>query len=244
MDLEQVKFLAGISKELPREKINEVFKFLKSFKKNSDNNTREIERLLKKYFEITGSPTINPDGTVDIEGDCILKQDKTVNQLPVKFGKVSGKFDCFNNQLTSLIGAPQSVGGDFHCGNNQLTSLEGAPQSVGGYFSCSNNQLTSLAGAPQSVGGSFNCGDNQLTSLVGAPQSVGGYFDCQWSPTLPLLRTVVAKKVVIWKGNNHFKEINDILNSSIKDNPGSYRKAAIDARRKLIDAGYEGNAKW
>jgi hypothetical protein len=204
----------------------------------------EIEELLKEYFKITGTPTINPDGTVDITGDCSLKSDKKVNQLPVKFGKVSGNFDCSHNQLTSLVGAPQSVGGYFDCGYNKLTSLIGAPQSVGGYFSCHRNQLTSLVGSPQSVGGYFSCYFNQLTSLEGAPQSVGRAFRCDWSPTLPLLRTVVAKEVVIWKGDTRFKEINDILNSSIKDNPGSYRKAALDAKRKLIDAGFKGNAKW
>jgi hypothetical protein len=246
----------------------------------------EIKKLLKKYFKIEGTPTIKLDGTVDIEGYCELKQDKKVNQLPVKFGEVSGNFWCDHNQLTSLEGAPQSVGGWFICADNQLTSLEGAPQSVGGWFTCAENQLTSLVGAPrsvignfscdnnqlislegappsvsgdflcsynqltsligapQSVGGYFACYYNQLTSLIGAPQSVGGIFSCDWSPTLPLLRTVVAKEVIIYTGNNQFKEITDILNSSIKDNLGSYRKAALDAKRKLIDAGFKGNAKW
>jgi hypothetical protein len=227
-------------------------------------NQTEIEGLLKEYFDIKGTPTINPDGTVDIEGACELKTDKKVNELPVKFGKVSGDFYCnynqlislvgapqsvggwfycYNNQLTSLIGAPRSVGGGFHCYDNQLTSLVGAPQSVRDFY-CSYNQLTSLIGAPQSVGGDFYCYNNQLTSLDGAPQSVGGDFHCNWSPTLPLLRTVVAKEVVIYDNESEFEEINDILNSSIKDNPGSYRKAALDAKRKLIDAGFEGNAKW
>ena len=141
----------------------------------------EIERLLEEYFTITGKPTINPDGTVDIEGHCFLKPTIKVSQLPVKFGKVSGYFDCRFNQLTSLEGAPQSVGGGFVC---------------------------------------------------------------NWSPTLPLLRTVVAKRVGVYKGDNLFKEINDILDSCIEKNPGSYRGAALDAKRKLTDAGYKDNAKW
>ena len=49
---------------------------------------------------------------------------------------VTGKFYCHNNNLTSLYGAPKSVGGNFHCHNNNLTTLQGAPQSVGGRFSC------------------------------------------------------------------------------------------------------------
>jgi hypothetical protein len=169
------------------------------------------------------------------------------NQLTSLVGapqSVGGGFYCYSNKLTSLVGAPQSVGGGFYCYSNQLISLVGAPQSVGGDFYCGDNQLTSLVGAPHSVGGGFYCYSNKLTSLVGAPQSVGGIFNCDWSPTLPLLRTVVAKEVVIYDDESEFKEISDILNSSIEDNPGSYRKAALDAKRKLIDAGFKGNAKW
>ena len=54
-------------------------------------------------------------------------------------------FDCRNNHLTSLIGAPKYVGGWFDCNNNQLTSLAGAPKYVGGSFDCYNNpELTTL----------------------------------------------------------------------------------------------------
>ena len=34
------------------------------------------------------------------------------------------------------------MGGYFDCSNNQLTSLKGAPQSVGGYFDCSDNPVS------------------------------------------------------------------------------------------------------
>jgi len=91
---------------------------------------------------------------------------------------VKGLFNCSGNQLTSLQGAPQTVGGNFYCNHNQLTSLQGAPQTVGGNFYCSNNQLTSLQGAPQTVEGDFYCNHNQLTSLQGAPQIVEGDFYC------------------------------------------------------------------
>jgi hypothetical protein len=58
--------------------------------------------------------------------------------------------------LTSLTGAPQTVGGEFGCTDNKLTSLEGAPETVGGEFSCYNNRLTSLAGAPKTIRGEFS----------------------------------------------------------------------------------------
>ena len=89
-----------------------------------------------------------------------------------------GGFYCYNNQLTTLDGAPKEVGGDFYCSNNQLTTLDGAPKEVGGGFYCYNNQLTTLDGAPKEVGGGFYCSNNQLTTLDGAPKEVGGGFYC------------------------------------------------------------------
>jgi len=108
----------------------------------------------------------------------------SVNQLTSLEGapsSVGGYFWCSYNQLTSLEGAPSSVGGNFRCFNNQLTSLKGAPTSVGGDFRCYDNQLISLKGAPASVGGDFNCYNNKLTTLEGAPSSVGGYFNCSFN---------------------------------------------------------------
>jgi hypothetical protein len=91
---------------------------------------------IENYFRIKKYEIV--DGLINTSGDVTLI--KKVSQLPFKFNKVgghfSGHFNCYNNQLTSLIGAPISVGGTFDCSNNQLTSLEGAPTSVGGCFYC------------------------------------------------------------------------------------------------------------
>ncbi len=114
--------------------------------------------------------TINPDGTIDVEGDVDLTAMK-LKKLPFKFGKVTGDFYCRNNKLTSLEGAPTSVGGSFYCYYNKLTSLKGGPTSVEGDFYCNDNELTSLEGAPTSVGGVFYCRDNQLTSLKYLPKA-------------------------------------------------------------------------
>ena len=91
---------------------------------------------------------------------------------------VGGNFNCSSNSLTTLVGAPESVGGNFNCSSNSLMTLEGAPESVVGGFNCRTNKLTSLEGAPKRVGGGFGCSANMLTSLVGAPESVGGHFNC------------------------------------------------------------------
>jgi hypothetical protein len=113
-------------------------------------------------------------------GKSLVGMEINGKTLPVE-GKWEGVFDCSYKQLTSLEGAPSSVGGDFYCDRNQLTSLEGAPSSVSGNFYCSDNKLTSLEGAPSSVGGDFYCHNNHLTSLEGAPSSVDGDFSCSYN---------------------------------------------------------------
>ena len=107
---------------------------------------------------------LNPQtGFVDVVGGFYCTEQGLTDLKGVRFGKVSGNFWCDGNQLTSLVGAPQSVGGGFYCENNQLTSLVGAPQTVNGDFWCDGNQLTSLEGVPKSVDGDFNCADNPVS---------------------------------------------------------------------------------
>ncbi len=89
--------------------------------------------------------TINPDGSIDVNGNVDLHNNE-LTKLPLKFNRVSGSFWCDNNQLTSLEGSPSYVGDDFWCYDNKLTSLEGSPKYVGGSFYCNNNQLTTLDG--------------------------------------------------------------------------------------------------
>jgi hypothetical protein len=135
-----------------------------------------IDSICKKYG-ITNY-TINSDGNVDVDGNVDLS-DKGLSKLPLKFGKVSGHFYCYSNQLESLEGGPIEVGRDFNCcSNNYLTTLEGGPSKVGGGFDCRHNQLTTLEGCPSDVGGNFYCNGNKLTTLEGCPSEVGGSFDC------------------------------------------------------------------
>jgi len=121
--------------------------------------------------------TKNADGTYSSEGDVDLSS-WALDKLPVKFKEVGGNFFCYDNNLTTLEGAPEEVGGNFSCGYNNLTSLKGAPKIVKGYFSCYNNQLTTLEGSPEEIGDSFICNNNQLTTLEGGPKKVGGDFYC------------------------------------------------------------------
>ena len=149
---------------------------------SSEEKNKIIQKNITKYIEsrIVGDVI---KGDVDIMNKNLKKITDILDFSKIE---VTGNFLCYDNQLTTLEGAPRRVGMGFYCNNNKLTSLEGAPQEIGffttnsrgGTFNCSNNKLTSLKGAPQKVGGGFYCDNNQLTSLTGAPREVGGHFYC------------------------------------------------------------------
>lgn len=139
----------------------------KDFSTNANGALKliEIVSFLNKYK--IKNTTINRDFTVDVEGDVNL-EGELLNEIPFQFGKVTGNFNCCNNNLTSLKGSPKYVGRDFSCGYNKLTSLKGSPEYVGGRFWGRSNKLTSLEGAPDYIGGSCNFDVNvELKSLKG-----------------------------------------------------------------------------
>ena len=65
----------------------------------------------------------NEDGSYDVDGDVDLSE-QGLKRLPVQFGKVSGNFWCYENQLTTLEGVPREVGGDFDCSYNPISVEE------------------------------------------------------------------------------------------------------------------------
>lgn len=107
---------------------------------------------------------VNPQtGLVDVNMSFQCSGQGPIGFNGVKFGHVVKNFNCYQSGLTSLVGAPQSVGGSFNCSMNSLVSLKGAPQSVSIAFICSYNSITSLEGAPQSVGGDFYFSGNPIS---------------------------------------------------------------------------------
>jgi hypothetical protein len=82
---------------------------------------------------------VNVTGTVNIS-------QLGLETLPVKFGTVGSNFDCSENELTTLEGAPSSVDDDFDCTYNKLTSLQGIHKIIkiiNGEFFCNDNPITS-----------------------------------------------------------------------------------------------------
>ena len=84
--------------------------------------------------------TINSKGEIDVDGDVDISY-IDFEELPYKFGRVSGFFDVsYNKNLKSLKNCPSKVRKWFSCSNcPQLDSLEGCPKEVKNYnFWCYN----------------------------------------------------------------------------------------------------------
>ena len=164
-----------------------------------ENLLKERESLLKKFLYNPQTNRYDYDGNL-YKNDLGILVSEDKDGFIINFGKITGNFNCYGLGLTSLKGAPQTVGGGFNCSINQLTSLKGAPTEVGGNFLCYKNKLTSLEGAPQTVGENFYCYSNQLTSLKRAPKKVGGDFYCYSNPNLHSLDGIGEVKGYIYKG--------------------------------------------
>jgi hypothetical protein len=112
------------------------------------------------------------DGTLVVPGTIDVSYNK-LKKLPNFSGViVQEHFFCYDNELTSLEGAPAAVG--IRCGvsTNRLTSLKGAPRTVGEDFWCSqNHSLVTLEGGPEYVGDTFGCQHTQVSSLECAPRT-------------------------------------------------------------------------
>ncbi len=100
---------------------------------------QEIIKICKKYK--IKNYNINHDGSIDVNGSVDLYSQE-LTELPLRFNKVTGYFNCDFNNLTTLKGSPKWVGDRFSCSDNKLTSLEFSPEYVKGPFECVDNQLT------------------------------------------------------------------------------------------------------
>ena len=123
--------------------------------KPDENGYITVDIIYQDNYEDYIGKCVNVTGDVSISG-------LNLTEIPIKFGKVGGNFDCSHNKLKNLKNAPKKVGRGFRCEFNQLTSLKGSPKIVGEEFCCSYNQLTTLDTAPNKVGGWFDCCENKV----------------------------------------------------------------------------------
>ena len=153
-----------------------IYLYMKYLKLFENFDQSEIDKICKKYnFQ---NYTINPDGSIDVDDNVWLGKEK-LTKLPLKFNRVTGSFNCINNQLTTLDGAPKEVGGDFICYGNKLTDLKGGPKYIDGDYDCSYNYLTTLDGVAEYGVNEFECGMNPINDLYKFFPDLKTYLDLQ-----------------------------------------------------------------
>jgi hypothetical protein len=141
----------------------------------SIHRSRNIYRLIVVYCEHILDVTYVKNGKVFVGGQS---DEKTVNMrkqsvsFPVKFGTISGNFDC---------------------SNTVLHTLSGGPVEVAGHFICNKINIDTLVGGPNRVGDNYECYANLLTTLQGLPEYVGYRMLLSWNENLPVLRLVTLK---------------------------------------------------
>jgi hypothetical protein len=151
----------------------------------------------------------NKTGLVDVSGDFDCSRLGLTDFKGIRFGNVKGYFNCSNNELTSLEGAPQKVTWKFDCSRNKIESLVGSPLVTGRYFDCSYNKLTNLEGVQKDLEDvNFDCSYNQIETLVGGPETGGWIFDCKGNKLKDLEGAPVKFKT--WSGSG--PEINYYAN--------------------------------
>jgi len=192
-------------------------------------------------YDVMGNVNFGYLGLNSLLEVATLLKELLGSKVLVRIRKVYGNFDCSDNPLKDLQGAPEWVEGSFLCYCNNLETLEGALKYVGGNFKCWGNYLKDLKGAPQSVGASFDCSDNQPISLEGAPRRVEGSFDC----CLNYLQTLQgAPEWVGWNFDCTFNELVSLEGAPkyvgkkfyCYGNPGKFTEEEV---RKLVDVGEE-----
>ncbi|MBQ8750772.1 MAG: hypothetical protein IJZ30_03960 [Alphaproteobacteria bacterium] len=143
---------------------------------------RRIE--MGNFFKDSSIDEINMFLRILPEGfklDCNIDlSNRELTELP-DFSKVwlYGNFNCSNNRLVILKGAPKHVL-DFYCSKNHLTTLEGISGVVNGKLVCSHNELVSLEGGPQHIAGEIYLDHNHLTSLKGLAYGLSK-VDCSYN---------------------------------------------------------------
>lgn len=165
-------------------------KYLKRFNESvvtKEEIIRQLELIAPSDIysdndELEGRITLNPDGTVDVEGHIMIHTDRRgpagqLEKLPFQFGRVTGNFiispECMN--LKTLEGSPHECL-SFQASELKITSLIGSPIRVHSQFKVDDCKgISSLEGSPRYVT-TFIIEGTRVTSLQGGPEEVVNYF--------------------------------------------------------------------
>ena len=156
----------------------------------------ERELICKKYkiddYKIT-EKGLDVYGNVEMINEGLF-------EIPIKFGKIHGTFNCRQNELINLENAPYEVTGNFDCSMSDLITLEGGPKKVGRNYYCSNNNLVSFEGVAEHIDGDLIAVDNSILSLDGFPKFIKGYLQIERNPISRIISMFngIPKAVILY----------------------------------------------
>ncbi|NWL04256.1 hypothetical protein DM790_25845 [Flavobacterium collinsii] len=91
----------------------------------------EVQQIIRDYWINIDSFKINCDRSITVDGSVKFAECMNyLTELPLKFDKINGNFDCSKLSLSTLKGSPKYVGGTFNCSFNDLNSLEYLPKKA------------------------------------------------------------------------------------------------------------------
>jgi len=209
----------------------------------------EIHRIMGELglswikYEVRDDLSVDLWGSVDLEKVWSLSYR---GRLPIKFGRVHGRFSVRGSNLSTLEGCPDEVGENFNCSDNKLENLLGGPKRVGGEFLAGECGLKSLSGFPESVIGDVYLSHNELWDFQGIPEyslNEGSEFFCNGNPINSIYSLfnkidcideinelgVIRGKKVVWE---RLQEVFSILGKWVPENPDDLDGIWINPQRK------------
>lgn len=197
---------------------------------NSEKRIENFFHNVASWGNLDGEYTIHDDLTVDINGSISLSN-MALRELPIKFGKVTGSFSCYENKLRSLKGCPHYVGESFSCHTNPfLTSLEYAPEYVGTFVCCSSTSIRSLHGLQNHIKevGPIQYGRKGLSSY-----EYQFFLDMPITNLLALFLVKGIEKIKIGKA----QKLTDIINKHLETGD------IHSCQEELLEKGYTKEAR-
>jgi len=204
----------------------------------------QIVKTFHERFNTNGTLRPHEDGTLSVDGWVNVRPH--TETFGLRFREVHGYFGMVGTKTRTMDGAPSVIHGDLsirHCTN--LVSFGDGLRDVKGMLRVEGTGLRSFVGGPKTVQFNIVCESNpNLTSLEGFPISVGSRVEITYTPTLPVLRLLVAPGIWFLYGTGEGIEAALDVENILMKYAGQGKRGAIRCQKELIAAGFEGNAKW